>query len=378
MQLSNKYISELFTIKEKLNKCLNAFQNGQLILVGDDGHRENEVDIVFHALGSTPENVNFAITHAKGLLCVSLNHELANSLGFCASPHLPGGISHTNFTVSVDAKNGISSGISAKDRAHTISLMAHPNVTIQDFISPGHVFPLRAMDGGLLARPGHTEALYELCRMAKLPYAAAMCEVLGENGEALNPSLLSNNSNQHSAFKNIPFISTVDILWSRILFEKSIETRFIKDEHFIYSNQREKPLEVYLLNAGLEKNITLPTVLLVYNKDIALENIRISITNSVSSWDNSVPLKSCAVEISMFSLGNCIEKIPTSVNEFCNMNAKEGLNGTKASVRRVISVLRSIQFLQEHFDLNVPIEKNISKINFVEETDKLFLNAIFY
>jgi 3,4-dihydroxy 2-butanone 4-phosphate synthase / GTP cyclohydrolase II len=378
VQLSNKYINELFSIKEKLNNCLNAFQNGQLILVGDDGLRENEVDLVFHALGSTAHNVNFAITHAKGLLCVSLNHELANKLGFSTSPNLPGGISHTNFTVSVDAKNGISSGISAKDRAHTISLMAQPNTTVQDFISPGHVFPLRAMNGGLLARAGHTEALYELCRMTNLPYAAAMCEVLGENGEALNPNLLSNHSSQYSVFNHIPFISTVDILWNRILFEKSIEAKFVKNDHFISSNLREKPLAVYILNSGLEKNITLPTVLSVFNKNIAPESIRISITNSVTSWDNSVPLKSCSAEISMFSLGNCIEEIPTSVNEFCNMNAKEGLNGSKTSVKRMISELRSIQFLHEHFNLNMTIKNSINKINFVTECDKLFLNAIYY
>lgn len=378
MQISEKYISELFSIKEKLNNCLNAFQNGQLILVGDDGLRENEVDLVFHAIGATPYNVNFAITNAKGLLCVSLNHELANNLGFSTSPHLPGGISHTNFTVSVDAKNGITSGISAKDRAHTISLMSQPNATIQDFISPGHVFPLRAMDGGLLARAGHTEALYELCRMTKLPYAAAMCEVLGENGEALNPNLLSHSSNQYSVFKGIPFISTVDILWNRILFEKSMESKFVKSDQFIPSQQREKPFAIYILNAGLEKNITLPTVLTIYHKNITPENIKISITNSVSSWNNSVPLNSCSAEISMFSLGNCIEEIPITVKEFCDMSAKEGLNGTKTSVRRVISELRSLQFLQENFNLNMTTENDINKMKFITESDKSFLKAIFY
>ena len=376
MQISDKYISELFSIKEKLNICLHAFQNGQLLMVGDDGLRENEVDLAFHASGSTPENVNFAITHAKGLLCVSVDHELANKLGFSTSPLLPGGIAHTNFTISVDAKKGITSGISAKDRAHTISLMVQPSSTMQDFLSPGHVFPVRAMNGGLLARAGHTEALYELCRMAKMPFAAAMCEVLGENGEALNPSLLSHEPSKFSAFKDIPFISTVDILWNRILFEKSLESKFLKNYDFLSSNQRENPKTVYILDPGLEKNITLPTVLTIYDQNMTPENIRISITNSVSSWDNSVPLKSCSAEISMFSQGNCIEKIPTSIHEFCDMSAKEGLSGTKTSVRRAISEIRCIQFIQELSNNKLSFENIIHKLNYIVKEDKEFFIAI--
>lgn len=376
MQLSDKYLSELFKIKERLNNCLKAFKNGQLILVGDDGNRENEVDLVFHASAATIQNVNYAITHAKGLLCVSLSHELANKLGFSTAPHLPGGIAHTNFTNSVDAKNGISSGISAKDRAHTISLMSQPCTQAQDFISPGHIFPIRAMEGGLLARAGHTEALYELCRMANLPYAAAMCEILGENGEALNPNFINNNNNNHSPFINIPFISTVDILWSRILFENNYESKFIQDNNFIFSNTRTKPQATYILNAGLESSITLPTVVTIYDSNFKPENIRISITNSVSFWDNSVSLSSCSVEISIFTHGNFTEKIPAAITDFCDMSAKVGLNGIKTSVKRFISQLRAIQFLSELYNYTNSFDTIVNKINFIVKEDKEFLIAL--
>lgn len=378
MEINEKYISELFSIQERLKKSLQAFQNGELILVGDDGLRENEVDLVFHALGSTAYNVNFAITHAKGLLCVSLSHDLANNLGFSTAPNLPGGFSHTNFTLSVDAKHGITSGISAKDRAHTIALMAQPNSTIQDFISPGHVFPLRAMNGGLLARAGHTEALYELCRMSNLPFAAAMCEVLGDNGEALNPNLLSSNSNHnYSFFKDMPFISTVDILWNKILFENSSESTFKKCEEFISSNLREKPIAVYILNPKLEKNVTLTTVVTIYDQNITPESTRISITNSVHSWENSVTLKNCSVCISMMSTGDCLEKIPLRVKDFCDMSAKEGLNKTKTSVKRAVSLLRGLQFINQNSNQKMSLENFVSKLNFIVEEDKDFLTAVF-
>jgi len=373
--ISEKYISELFSIKERLKKSILAFQKGQLILVGDDGLRENEVDLVFHAHGSTTENVNFAITHAKGLLCVSLSHELANKLGFSTAPNLPGGVSHTNFTLSVDAKHGISSGISAKDRAHTIALMAQSNATIQDFISPGHVFPLRAMNGGLLARAGHTEALYELCRMSNLPYVAAMCEVLGDNGDAINPSALASN-NKYPVFKDIPFISTVDILWNRILFEKSTESLFEKSEDFLSSHLRENPIAVYILNPKLEKNINLDTVISIYDKNITPETIRISITNSVEFWDNSVSLSDCSVSISMFNSGNCLEKIPVLVKDFCDMSAKEGLKKTKTSVKRILSILRSLHFISEYTNHKYNLNQIIDKLFFIVKEDKDFLTAL--
>ncbi|APJ04273.1 3,4-dihydroxy-2-butanone-4-phosphate synthase [Silvanigrella aquatica] len=376
MHISDQYVSELFSIKEKMNNCLKSFQKGELILVGDDGLRENEVDLVFHANGATPENVNFAITHAKGLLCVSLSHDLANKLGFSTAPQLPGGMAHTNFTISVDAKHNITNGISAKDRAHTIGLMAQPQATHDDFISPGHIFPLRAMNGGLLARAGHTEALYEICRMSHLPYAAAMCEILGENGEALNPQQLSKNLDKKCVFHNIPYISTVDILWNRILFEKSHETQFYEDKQFLSSTKREEPISVYILKPGLEKNITLPTVISIYDKNITPESIRITITNSCSKWENSVSLKECSAEISLFSLGNCIEKIPKFVKDFCDMSAKEGLNGTKTSVKRAISILRSLQFIQEINNHNISLQYIVQKVKFLSDDDKEFFMAV--
>ncbi|KAB8029916.1 3,4-dihydroxy-2-butanone-4-phosphate synthase [Fluviispira multicolorata] len=378
MLVDNQYSSELVAIKNKLKKVLKAFQEGQLILVGDDGFRENEADLVFHASGATQQNVNFAIKYARGLLCVSLGHELADKLGFSTSPKLPGGVSHTNFTVSVDAKEGITNGISAKDRAHTIALIANKNSKTSDFISPGHVFPVRAMTGGLLARAGHTEALYELCQMSGLEYAAAMCEVLGDDGEAINPHTLAHKENKNCVFHTLPFITTVDILWNKILFYPSNESQFLKNENFLVKENKRKPIDVYNLNAGLEENITLPTVICIYKKEFSAENIRISISNAIYTWDNGVAQETCCAEIALFSHGNCMEKIPLHLNEYSDMSGKEGLKKTKTSVRRAISLLRSLQFLQIHFKLDQSAETLIHKINFILREDQEFLKAVNY
>ncbi|BBH53696.1 3,4-dihydroxy-2-butanone-4-phosphate synthase [Fluviispira sanaruensis] len=376
MLVDNQYSSELVAIKNKLKKALIAFQEGQLILVGDDGLRENEADLVFHAKGATPQNVNFAIKYARGLLCVSLGHELADNLGFSTSPKLPGGVSHTNFTVSVDAKEGVTNGISAKDRAHTISLMANINSKMSDFISPGHVFPVRAMTGGLLARAGHTEALYELCQMTKLPYAAAMCEVLGDDGDAIDPHTLAHKENRKCVFHNLPFISTVDILWNKILLCENNESKFLKSEQFDCKEKSLKPISVFILQAGLEENITLPTMLSIYKKELSFDNIRLSITNSVYTWDNGISRESCSAEISLFSHENCLEIVPQSIKDFCDMSGKEGLKKTKSSVRRAVSLLRSIQFINKDFNLNDSHENKLSKLKFIVPEDFMFINAI--
>jgi 3,4-dihydroxy 2-butanone 4-phosphate synthase/GTP cyclohydrolase II len=364
-------------MKNRLQECLNAFQKGDPILVGDDGLRENEVDLVFHALHATAFLVNFAITFAKGLLCVSLSHELANKLGFGSAPCYPGGISHTNFTLSVDAKEGITTGISAQDRAYTISLMTTPHVTPQDFLSPGHVFPLRAMNGGLLARTGHTEALYELCHMAKLPCAAAMCEILDDSGQSLSPKNILNSPKKYPQFSKLPFVTTVDILWYKILFEHSSNSFFQQAHDFLHSPQQATPRAVYILQKGLEKNLTLDVIITIYHYQFSPENLRMSITNLAHIWDNSVSLKSCCAEISLFSLGNCLEPLPLLLKDFCQINCQEGLGNTKTSVQRMLSLLRCFQFLKEFFKFEGSMTHLLEKTNFIQNDDKEFLYALY-
>lgn len=172
---------------------LAAFARGELVVVVDDERRENEGDLIVAAEKATPAAINFMARHGCGLICVALERAQLARLGLSRMiPHSDGDSFRTAFMESVDARHGISTGISAPDRARTISLLVSPESTAQDLIRPGHVFPLEAMEGGVLRRPGHTEAAVDLARLAGLRPAGVLCEVLREDGEmARRPELFA-------------------------------------------------------------------------------------------------------------------------------------------------------------------------------------------
>jgi 3,4-dihydroxy-2-butanone 4-phosphate synthase len=204
--------------KKRVEISIQALQQGKMIVVGDDGKRENEADLVFHASCATAEQVNFAITHARGLLCVSLGQQEAQECGFSLSPQYPSEVSHTAFAQSVDASHNVGSGISASDRAVAIRLMGSQEAKPSDFLSPGHMFPVISKLGGVLERPGHTEALQDLCHFAGLRRSAAMCEILNENGEALKVNGTTDSVLLGTPFEGLCYVNTVDIFWYRVFY----------------------------------------------------------------------------------------------------------------------------------------------------------------
>jgi 3,4-dihydroxy 2-butanone 4-phosphate synthase/GTP cyclohydrolase II len=155
---------------------------GKMVIVTDDEDRENEGDLVMAAEKATPEAINFMAMHGRGLICVPVANELAEQLGLQRMVAQNREMYHTDFTVSVDAARGISTGISAHDRAATIQTIADPKSRPEDLIQPGHIFPLRAKEGGVLRRAGHTEAAVDLARMAGLQPAGVICEILHDDG----------------------------------------------------------------------------------------------------------------------------------------------------------------------------------------------------
>ncbi len=168
-----------------LNKVEDAIQdirNGKMVVVVDDEDRENEGDLVLAAEFATPEKVNFILKHARGLVCVALKEKRIIEL------NLPPMVSrnqmslNTAFTVSVEVKEGITTGISAQDRSRTIQALANPNLLSDDFVKPGHIFPLQAKKGGVLVRAGHTEASIDLCEAAEVFSAGVICEILNDDG----------------------------------------------------------------------------------------------------------------------------------------------------------------------------------------------------
>ncbi len=162
---------------------LEAIRDGQMVLVVDDEDRENEGDLIIAAEHATPEAINFMTVHGRGLICLAITADRALELGLdmmVANPTDPRG---TAFTVSVDAIEGVSTGISASDRSRTVATCVDPQSQASDLRRPGHIFPLIARGGGVLTRAGHTEASVDLARMAGLKPAGVLCEVLKPDGE---------------------------------------------------------------------------------------------------------------------------------------------------------------------------------------------------
>ncbi len=161
---------------------LDEARKGRMFILVDHEDRENEGDLVIPAQMATPEVINFMATHGKGLICLSLSGERIDQLGLPLMASSNSSRHETAFTVSIEAREGVSTGISAHDRARTVAVAIDPAKGAADIASPGHVFPLRARDGGVLVRAGHTEAAVDIARLAGLNAAGVICEIMNEDG----------------------------------------------------------------------------------------------------------------------------------------------------------------------------------------------------
>ena len=167
---------------DAIDDVVSDIAKGRIVIVTDDADRENEGDLVMAAEKVTPEAINFMATHGRGLICAPISNERAEQLGLQRMVARNREKHKTDFTVSVDAARGVTTGISAYDRATTILAIANPKSSPDDLNQPGHVFPLRAKDGGVLRRAGHTEAAVDLAGMAGLQPAGVLCEILHDDG----------------------------------------------------------------------------------------------------------------------------------------------------------------------------------------------------
>jgi len=167
---------------DTIESVVADLQNGKMVIVVDDADRENEGDLIMSAEKVTPEAVNFMAKHGRGLICVPTTSERLNQLGIERMVLQNRETFRTDFQVSVDAATGITTGISAADRARTISMMADPTAMPEDLVQPGHVFPLRAKPGGVLQRAGHTEAAVDLVKLAGCRRIGVICEIMNDDG----------------------------------------------------------------------------------------------------------------------------------------------------------------------------------------------------
>ncbi|MBB1473746.1 MULTISPECIES: 3,4-dihydroxy-2-butanone-4-phosphate synthase [unclassified Luteimonas] len=163
-------------------ELLEELRAGRMVVIVDDEDRENEGDLIMAAELVRPSDINFMVTHARGLVCLSLTRERCAQLGLPPMVQSNTSSHHTNFTVSIEAAEGVTTGISAYDRAHTVRTAVRPNATPADLAQPGHIFPLAAQPGGVLARAGHTEAAADLAMLAGLEPAGVLVEILNPDG----------------------------------------------------------------------------------------------------------------------------------------------------------------------------------------------------
>jgi 3,4-dihydroxy 2-butanone 4-phosphate synthase/GTP cyclohydrolase II len=204
---------------DSIEIALKAIRNGDFVVVADDAGRENEGDLIIAAEKITPERMAFLIRHTSGVVCVSLPGERIDALRLDPMVANNTDAHGTAFTVSVDLNKGTSTGISAADRSATIRALANPACDTDNFARPGHVFPLRARQHGVLVRPGHTEAAGDLARLAGLYPAGVLCEIVNDDGSMTRGEALRTFAKQHK----LPFITITDLIAYRRRNERLVE-----------------------------------------------------------------------------------------------------------------------------------------------------------
>lgn len=220
----------------KVTRAIEQVRAGGMVIMVDDEDRENEGDLVFAAEFATPELVNFMVKEARGLVCLTLEGEMVDRLRLpmMGDTAKSGGSHGTAFTVSIEAKRGVTTGISAHDRCQTILTAIHENAKPEDIVVPGHIFPLKARSGGVLERAGHTEGSVDLARLAGLKGAGVICEIMNDDGSMARMPDLEAFAKKH----NLPIVAIADLIAYRLLREslvRELDRQPIKTEYGVFT-----------------------------------------------------------------------------------------------------------------------------------------------
>jgi 3,4-dihydroxy 2-butanone 4-phosphate synthase / GTP cyclohydrolase II len=206
-----------------IKEILEEIHNGRMVIVLDDGDRENEGDLVMAAAFVTPEHINFMAKFGRGIICVPMEGAQLNRLGLHPMVSVNQDPMKTAWTVSVDAKEGVTTGISAHDRSRTVSVLINQNSQPEDLARPGHVFPLQAKEGGVLRRAGHTEASVDLARLSGVYPAGVICEIMNDDGTMARAPQLFEFAKKHS----LKICTIADLINFRRQFEKLVKCSVI-------------------------------------------------------------------------------------------------------------------------------------------------------
>jgi len=282
-----------------MRELLDDIRDGRMVVVMDDEDRENEGDLVMAASKVRPEDINFMARFGRGLICLPLTRERCHQLRLPLMVNENQGRFATNFTVSIEAAEGITTGISAYDRAHTIRTAVRPDASVEDLSQPGHVFPLMAQPGGVLARAGHTEASVDMAMLAGLEPAAVLVEILNEDGSmARRPEL------EQFAYEHKLKIGTIaDLIHYRMQTEKSV--RHISTHEVV---TEFGPFQLHTYRDMIEEHLHLVLIRGTVNPDEPFM-VRVHVQNPLSDVltiqraDFGLPLRRALAEIATANSG---------------------------------------------------------------------------
>ena len=243
-----------------IENIINIARKGGMFILVDDEKRENEGDLIISTSSSNAKNINFMAKYGRGLICLALDTAQAKKLNLSLMSSNNQSRNKTAFTVSIEAKKGITTGISAKDRAKTINIASKKNVKTNEIVSPGHVFPIIAKDGGVLVRAGHTEASVDISKLAKKNNSAVICEIMNEDGTMAKGQNLFNFAIKHK----LKIGKIEDLIAYRLKKEKLIRLKKqsyieVKNQKYkirIYENLLDGSEHFALIKGSIKKSIT--------------------------------------------------------------------------------------------------------------------------
>ena len=242
-----------------IEAIINVARRGGMYILVDDEKRENEGDLVMSTSDTNARNINFMAKYGRGLICLALDSIQAKKLNLSLMSPVNQSRNQTAFTVSIEAKKGITTGISAKDRAKTIKIASKKNVSKKDIVSPGHVFPIIAQDGGVLVRAGHTEASVDISKLARKNNSAVICEIMNEDGTMAKGQKLLNFAHKHK----LKIGKIEDLISYRLKKEKLVKLKKTSNIKFkkqkykikIYENLLDGSEHFALIKGSLKKSI---------------------------------------------------------------------------------------------------------------------------
>jgi len=243
-----------------IENIINIAKNGGMFILVDDEKRENEGDLIMSTTDSNAKSINFMAKYGRGLICLALDSVQAKKLNLSLMSPVNRSRNKTAFTVSIEAKKDITTGISARDRAKTIKIASKKNVNKNEIVSPGHVFPIIAKDGGVLVRAGHTEASVDISKLAKKNNSAVICEIMNEDGTMAKGQDLFNFAKKHK----LKIGKIEDLIAYRLKKEKLIRLKKqsyidVKNQKFkirIYENLLDGSEHFALIKGNIKKSVT--------------------------------------------------------------------------------------------------------------------------